>query len=90
MKNHLFICLGTTINKAGSISKMEEIDRNLPVKIASIVSENQVEKLAAVSSPGANPSSADNYLRIKREMKIGLLNLSFITNISLAQDIDFI
>jgi uncharacterized protein YbjT (DUF2867 family) len=75
----LFLCLGTTIKKAGSVSRMEEIDRDLPVKIATIASLNSVEKLAVISSLGANPGSKNYYLRIKGEMEKGLMNLNFRT-----------
>ena len=77
--NDLFICLGTTIKKAGKVSRMEEIDCTLPVKIATIASANMVEKLAAVSSLGADSDSANYYLRIKGEMENGLLGLKFKT-----------
>jgi uncharacterized protein YbjT (DUF2867 family) len=77
--DHLFICLGTTIKKAGSFQRMEEIDRDLPLEIASIASGNSVEKLAVVSSLGANPASGNNYLRIKGEMEKGLMKLKFTT-----------
>jgi uncharacterized protein YbjT (DUF2867 family) len=79
----LFICLGTTIKKAGSVARMEEIDRDLPVNIASIASGNSVEKLAVISSVGANPDSSNYYLRIKGEMESGLMKLKFRTLIIL-------
>ena len=79
----LFICLGTTIKKAGSVSAMEEIDRDLPINIASIASGNSVEKIAVVSSVGANPDSSNYYLRIKGEMESGLMKLKFRTLIIL-------
>jgi len=75
----LFICLGTTIKKAGSIKKMEEIDRDLPIKISSIASANKVEKMAIVSSIGANPDSSNSYLRIKGEMERGISDMNFKT-----------
>jgi uncharacterized protein YbjT (DUF2867 family) len=81
--DELFICLGTTIKKAGSVSAMEEIDRDLPINIASIASGNSVEKLAVVSSVGANPDSSNYYLRIKGEMERGLMKLKFRTLIIL-------
>jgi len=77
--NDLFICLGTTIKKAGSVKRMEEIDRDLPVKISAIASGNSVERLAVVSSLGANASSSNYYLRIKGEMENGLLAMPFKT-----------
>ena len=79
----LFICIGTTIKKAGSVGRMEEIDRDLPINIASIASGNSVEKLAVISSVGANPDSSNNYLRIKGEMESGLMKLKFRTLIIL-------
>lgn len=73
----LFICLGTTIKKAGSIKKMEEIDRDLPIKIAAMASTNGVKKIAVVSSLGANAGSKNYYLRIKGEMEQEILKLNF-------------
>jgi len=79
----LFICLGTTIKKAGSVSRMEEIDRDLPVNIASVAFDNSVEKLAVISSLGANSASSNYYLRIKGEMERGLMELHYRTLIIL-------
>lgn len=73
----LYICTGTTIRKAGSVAKMEEIDRDLPVRISGIALANGVKKLAVVSSIGANQASSNYYLRIKGEMENGLLDLNF-------------
>ena len=58
---------------------MEEIDRDLPVRIATVASSNSVEKLSIVSSMGADPTSSNNYLRIKGEMKKGIMDRSFKT-----------
>jgi uncharacterized protein YbjT (DUF2867 family) len=73
----LYICLGTTIKKAGSVKKMEEIDRDLPVYIASAASANRVKRIAVVSSIGANPGASNYYLRIKGEMEKEILKLQF-------------
>jgi uncharacterized protein YbjT (DUF2867 family) len=73
----MFICLGTTIKKAGSIKKMEEIDRDLPVTLARIAKLNGVKRLAVVSSIGANSGSSNYYLRIKGEMEDGILEKGF-------------
>ena len=42
----LFICLGTTIKKAGSVSRMEQIDRDLPVTLTKMAMENGVKRIA--------------------------------------------
>lgn len=73
----IFICLGTTIKKAGSVKKMEEIDRELPIKIAALASANGVKRVVVVSSLGASTSSKNYYLRIKGEMEEGILKLNF-------------
>ena len=73
----LFICLGTTIKKAGSVKKMEEIDRDLPLMLASAASSNGVLRIAVVSSIGANQGSSNYYLRIKGEMEQEILKLKF-------------
>ena len=85
----LFICLGTTIKKAGTVRRMEEIDRDLPVEIATIASENSVEKVAVVSSLGADPGLSNYYLRIKGEMERGLMKLNFRTLVILRPSILF-
>jgi len=69
----LFICLGTTIKKAGSVENMEKIDRDLPVDIATLARKNGVKRIAVVSSIGADPASKNYYLRIKGEMEQGIL-----------------
>jgi len=73
----LFICLGTTIKKAGSVRKMEEIDRDLPIKIAAMARANGVKKIAVVSSIGASAYSKNYYLRIKGEMELEILKINF-------------
>lgn len=75
--NDLFICLGTTIKKAGSVARMEQIDRDLPVEIARTARKNGVQKVAVVSSIGANKRSGNYYLRIKGEMEAGISALNF-------------
>ncbi|MCU0362413.1 MAG: NAD(P)H-binding protein [Bacteroidales bacterium] len=75
----LFIALGTTIKKAGSVSAMEEIDRDLPVRIASMASANRVSRLSVVSSTGADAGSRNYYLRIKGEMEQSIMKLNFKT-----------
>jgi len=75
----LFICLGTTIRKAGSVKKMEEIDRDLPVRIASVAHGNGVKRAAIVSSLGASCKSSNYYLRIKGEMEESIRKIGFRT-----------
>jgi uncharacterized protein YbjT (DUF2867 family) len=73
----LFICLGTTIKKAGSVENMEKVDRDLPVKITQMARSNGVKNIAAVSSIGASADSKNYYLRIKGEMEEGIMMQDF-------------
>jgi len=73
----LFICLGTTIKKAGSVAKMEMIDRDLPVTIATAALSNGVKRIAVVSSIGASAKSGNYYLRIKGELEESVLKMDF-------------
>jgi uncharacterized protein YbjT (DUF2867 family) len=73
----LYVCLGTTIKKAGSVKNMEEIDRDLPVKLATAAFSNGVKRIAVVSSLGAKRGSSNYYLRIKGELEQEILKLKF-------------
>lgn len=77
----LFICLGTTIRKAGSVSKMEKIDRDLPVTVSGIARANGVKGVAVVSSLGASAGSSNYYLRIKGEMESAIISMGFDTTV---------
>jgi uncharacterized protein YbjT (DUF2867 family) len=75
--DELYICLGTTIKKAGSIKAMEIADRDTPASIASAARDNGVNSVAVVSSIGADDSSRNYYLRIKGEMEREVAGLGF-------------
>lgn len=80
----IFICLGTTIKKAGSYDRMEQIDWHYPASIAKIARQNGVNNIAVVSSIGAKKDSKNKYLRIKGEMESEILNLNF-SNIAIVR-----
>ncbi|MBI9033085.1 MAG: NAD(P)H-binding protein [Bacteroidales bacterium] len=75
--DEIFICLGTTIKKAGSVAEVERIDRDYPIQIAEIAYKAGVKSIAIVSSSGANAKSSNYYTRVKGEMEQGILNLNF-------------
>lgn len=75
--DELYICLGTTIKKAGSVKAVEAIDRDLPLQISRIAFDNGVRKIAVVSSMGANARSGNFYVRIKGEMENGIIGIPF-------------
>ncbi len=73
----IFICLGTTIKKARSVTNMAKIDRDLPMKIASIARDKGIKRIAVVSSVGASIAAKNYYLRIKGELEQGILGMKF-------------
>ena len=75
--DELYICLGTTIKKAGSIQAMEHADRDLPAEIAREARENGINSVAVVSSIGADSGSRNYYLRIKGEMETEIAGNGF-------------
>ena len=75
--DELFISLGTTIKKAGSVGAMEFADRDLPSEIAVAAVKNGIKAVAVVSSIGADPGSRNYYLRIKGEMEERIAGAGF-------------
>jgi uncharacterized protein YbjT (DUF2867 family) len=75
--NDLYICLGTTMKKAGSIEQMEKIERDFPITIAKRGFEGGIKNIAVVSSMGAKSDSFNYYYRIKGEMEKGIKEFTF-------------
>lgn len=61
----VFICLGTTIKKAGSKEAFEKVDFEIPKEIASLSGKGKVKRLVAISSLGADANSSTFYLKTK-------------------------
>jgi uncharacterized protein YbjT (DUF2867 family) len=53
--DHLYICLGTTIKKAGSQSEFKKVDFDYCVSFAKKAREVGATKISLISSVGANP-----------------------------------
>ena len=65
----LFLCLGTTMKKAGSKEAFTKVDLELPWQIASAAAQNGCSSLVLVSSIGADPGSSSFYLRVKGQLE---------------------
>lgn len=73
-----FACaLGTTMRDAGSGAAFAAIDRDLVVTLARIARTQGARQAVIVSSVGADPDSANLYLRIKGEMESAVAGLGF-------------
>ena len=75
--DELFICLGTTIKKAGSKSKFEYVDLQLPLSIAAEAKKAQVKCLTMISALDANSKSTNFYLKTKGRAENAIMKLDF-------------
>lgn len=70
-------CIGTTIKKAGSKEAFIEVDRTLPVQLATQLHAHGCKCMAVVSSMSASPTSMFFYTRVKGEMEEDLKKIGF-------------
>ena len=75
--NHVFICLGTTIKKAGSQENFRKVDIGYCLSIAKKAKESGAETLSLISSIGADSTSKNLYLRTKGELEEAIQELQF-------------
>jgi uncharacterized protein YbjT (DUF2867 family) len=73
----VYCCLGTTMKKAGSQERFEEIDRNYVVNLAKIAKKHGAKNFAVVSSLGADANSSIFYNRVKGKMENDILAIGF-------------
>lgn len=63
--DHLYICLGTTIKKAGSKAEFRRVDLDYCLAFANKAKESGASKISVVTSIGADAKSSNFYLRTK-------------------------
>ena len=73
----VFICLGTTINKAGSKESFRKVDVDYSFSIAEAASKASVPNLSVVTSIGADSKSNNFYLKCKGEVEEMISSLPF-------------
>ncbi|GLQ30117.1 NAD(P)H-binding protein [Litoribrevibacter albus] len=64
----VFICLGTTISKAGSKDAFKKIDYFLPMKLVNLLS-SKAEHFLLISSLGADANAGSFYLSVKGQLE---------------------
>jgi uncharacterized protein YbjT (DUF2867 family) len=69
--------LGTTMRQAGSKSAFQAVDLDTVVAFARSAAAAGARRMVTVSSVGADPGSANFYLRIKGEMESALEGMGF-------------
>ncbi|MEP3351658.1 MAG: NAD(P)H-binding protein [Marinomonas sp.] len=75
--DELFCCIGTTLKQAGSKPAQRKVDLEIPTEIAQYANQNGVQKVALISSAGANNESASFYLRLKGQLEQNLQALNW-------------
>ena len=75
--DHVYICLGTTIKKAGSQSEFKKVDFDYCVSFAKKAREFGATKISLISSVGANPYANNFYLKIKGEVEEEIKKIDF-------------
>ena len=75
--DHIYICLGTTIKKAGSKSEFKKVDFDYCVTFAKKAREVGATKISMISSVGASPFTNNFYLKIKGEVEEEIKKIDF-------------
>tara|TARA_B100001063_G_scaffold167916_1_gene156936 strand:+ start:387 stop:1040 length:654 start_codon:yes stop_codon:yes gene_type:complete len=75
--DHIYICLGTTIKKAGSQSEFKKVDFDYCVFFAKKAREAGATKISLVSSVGADPYAKNFYLKTKGEVEEEIKKIDF-------------
>lgn len=73
--DHVYVCIGTTLKKAGNEVAFIDVDYDLVFRIASMAQIRNVKSLVWVSSVGADPKSKHFYLRIKGKLEEAIYQL---------------
>ena len=75
--NDCFFCIGTTKKQTPNKINYVNIEYELPVKIAKIAKDNNIESFIYVSSGKANANSKNLYLQNKGRAERDIIKLSF-------------
>jgi uncharacterized protein YbjT (DUF2867 family) len=76
-----FCALGTTLRKAGSKEKQQQIDRDFVINFSVFCKKSGVQNIGIVSSIGANKKSTNFYLRTKGQMENGVIQVGIPTTV---------
>ena len=73
----VYICLGTTISKAGSQEAFEKVDIEYCLETAKLANNAEVKNLSLITSMGADSESSNFYLRTKGIIENNISQLDF-------------
>ena len=78
--DHVYVCLGTTLRKAGSKAAFRKIDFEYVHVAAQLARSHSAGSFVWISSVGADAKSPSFYLRVKGELENAIFNLSGLEN----------
>jgi uncharacterized protein YbjT (DUF2867 family) len=73
----MYICLGTTIKKAGSKEAFQKVDIQYCIDVAREAEKNGVRNLSIITSVGSDPKSSNFYLKTKGLIEEQISDLNF-------------
>tara|TARA_B100000900_G_scaffold3315_1_gene2864 strand:- start:2375 stop:3010 length:636 start_codon:yes stop_codon:yes gene_type:complete len=74
---HIYICLGTTIKKAGSQASFKKVDLDYCFSFAKKARESGATRISLVTSVGANADSKNFYLKTKGQLENEIKAIGF-------------
>ena len=77
---HIYVCLGTTIKKAGSKSAFRKVDFEYVHIAAQLARAQRAVSFVWISAVGANAKSNNFYLRVKGELENAIFAMSGLDN----------
>jgi uncharacterized protein YbjT (DUF2867 family) len=77
---HIYVCLGTTIKKAGNKSAFRKVDFEYVHIAAQLARAQRAISCVWISSVGANAKSSNFYLRVKGELENAIISMSGLDN----------
>ena len=80
--DHVYVCLGTTIKKAGSKSAFRKVDFEYVHVAAQLARAQRARSFVWISSVGANAKSHNFYLKVKGELENAIIGMSGLENAS--------
>jgi uncharacterized protein YbjT (DUF2867 family) len=75
----IFLCLGTTMAKAGSKAAFYKVDYTYTVNAATIARKNGIKQVILISSMGADAKSMVYYSKVKGKVENALAKLDFVS-----------
>lgn len=79
--DHVYLCLGTTMSKAGSKANFFKVDYTYTLKAAQWAQKKGAQKACLVSAIGASQNSWFYYSKVKGQVERDLLALDFKTTV---------